>query len=79
LIEYEVNINEGMVIVDTILKNYPDLWGWLRLKGMALHKLGRHKEAMEILREADGKIAGWNPWIEKEIQEVEKALASLTE
>jgi len=79
LIRYEVNVNEGMELVQKVLNDNPDLLGWRRLKGLALHKLGKHQEALEILRKAEEDWIGYHYLIVKDIQEVEKALTQAEE
>lgn len=73
-LDYNINIEECLRLSEYALEEQPGSAVFLRLKGLSLHKLGRHREALTFLREADEKTPG-NPKIKKEIQDVERALA----
>jgi hypothetical protein len=45
------------------------------LKALALHKLGRHQEALQILKEVEKRTISYFYPIHNEIREVEQALA----
>jgi cytochrome c-type biogenesis protein CcmH/NrfG len=75
LIRYEVNIEEGMAITQKMLDQNPYSTGFLRLKALALHKLGRHQEALQILKELEKRTISYFYPIHNEIREVEQALA----
>jgi hypothetical protein len=47
------------------------------MKGLALHKSGKHEEALIFLKEADEKSIGYLKELKKDIIEVEQAVASL--
>jgi tetratricopeptide (TPR) repeat protein len=75
LIRGNINIEEGLKMCEEVLAEYPGLTFWIHMKGLALYKLGRNQEALEILKEADKRTPGYNPEVSKEIMAVEKAIA----
>ncbi|MBN2863320.1 MAG: hypothetical protein JXN62_09180 [Bacteroidales bacterium] len=77
LIRSGINIEEGLELVERGLKTEPDRESLLTMKGLALHKLGKHEEALIILKEVYEKSTGYNNELEKDIKEVEQTLASL--
>lgn len=52
LIDRDRNIEEGMTLVDKVLKVSPDDYLLLDTKGWGLYKLGKFKEALEILKKS---------------------------
>jgi len=52
LILKDVNVDEGLLIVDEILRDNPDYYDILFFKGMGLYKLGHTEEAHQILQQA---------------------------
>jgi len=77
LIRSGINIKEGLELAEKGLKINPDNRDLLWMKGLALHKLGKHDEALIILKEVDEKIIGYINELEKDIKEVEQAIASM--
>lgn len=77
LIRSEINIKEGLELAEKGLKTEPDRQFLLWMKGLALHELGKHEEALIYLKEADEKSLGYLNELKKDIKEVEQALASL--
>ncbi len=75
LIRGDINIEEGLKLCEEVLVKYPDLTFWIHMKGLALHKLGRNQEALEILKELDKRTLGYYREVSEEIMSVEKALA----
>ena len=76
LIRSGINIEEGLELSQKGLKKYPDSDFLLWMKGIALHKSGKHEEALEILKKVDEMWIGYNKDLKKDIQEVEKAVAN---
>ncbi len=76
LINAEININEGMELVQKALIIDPENnWaGWL--KGHGLYKQGKFEEAVILLRRAEGKWLTFNPELHQDVQEAEQALAN---
>ena len=71
-----INIEECLSLSEIGLENQPEMVAFLWGKGYALHKMGRHEEALTILREAEEKwLMGYFKELQKDIQEVERALA----
>jgi tetratricopeptide (TPR) repeat protein len=76
LILNEVNIDEGLHIVNTILEASPDYYDILYFKGWALYKQGHLEEALNILNIAWEKRLTYRHNHFLAIQEVQTALAS---
>ena len=76
LIDKDINVNEGVALIQKALELSPDNWYYLDTKGWGLYKQGMYEEALKVLKDA------WDlrPYYDLEgyqhIQEVEKALAS---
>ncbi len=76
LIDNDIEINEGVDLIEKALELKPDNWYYLDTKGWGLYKQGRFDEALKVLKDA------WDlrPYYDLEgyqhIQEVKKALAS---
>jgi hypothetical protein len=52
LIDKDRGINKGLEIIDRALKLSPDDWVLLGYKGVGLKKLGKNKEALELLEKS---------------------------
>ena len=52
LIEKELNINEGMKLIDVALELRPDSYTLLYSRGLGLYKQGKYQEALEILQQS---------------------------
>ncbi|MGD0343246.1 MAG: tetratricopeptide repeat protein [Bacteroidales bacterium] len=52
LIDKDRNINEGLELIDQILKIYPDNYIGLDIKGWGLYKQGKYNEALDILQKS---------------------------
>jgi TolB-like protein len=76
LIKSEINIKEGLELAQKGLKLNPNDPMLLWAKGLALHKSGKHEEALEILKDADQKYAGYIKYLKIDIFELEKAIAN---
>jgi len=75
LILKEVNIDDGLELVNEILDFNPDYYDILYFKGWALYKQGHPEEALEILNMAWDKRLTYRHSHFLAIQEVEKALS----
>lgn len=79
LIEFDINLEEGMALIEKALKlapetyNIVDTWGW------GLYKSGRYEEALMALYKAQDLRGLYDPLIVGQIQAVEKALASTSQ
>jgi TolB-like protein len=76
LIRSGINIEEGLELSQKGIEKYPDSPFLLYMKGLALHKSGKHEEALRILIEADEKYMGSRKDLKEDIKEVEQAIAS---
>jgi len=77
LIDEEVNVDEGLEIVDRILEKYPDHWNLMHYKGLALYKKEQYTDALELLRTGWDNKPLYNHAMFMHLQEAEKAVASL--
>ncbi len=76
LIDEEVDVDEGVEIVDRLLESIPDHWNLLNYKGWGLYKKGRYEEAVELLRHAWEKKPLYNHMLFLHLQEAEKAASA---
>jgi tetratricopeptide (TPR) repeat protein len=78
LIDKDRNINEGLELVDKALKLSPENYDYLDTKGWGLHKLGKYKEALEILQKSwdlRRKLAVYDHEAYLHLEETKKAVA----
>jgi tetratricopeptide (TPR) repeat protein len=75
LIFRDINIEEGMELVQKGLEIQQDNSFLLWCKGLAYYKQGRYEEAVQLLRGASEEI-GLNPYLCKQLHEAEQALAN---
>ena len=78
LIENGRDINEGLRLIDKALELKPDNSNYIDTKGWALYKLGKKKEALELLEKSWNLKPSYSHEIYLHIQEVKKALARQT-
>ncbi len=76
LIEYDINLEEGIALIEKALKLDPEAWNVLDTWGWGLYKSGRYEEALEALHKAQDLRGLYDPLIFGQIQAVEKAIAS---
>ena len=79
LIDKGRNIEEGMTLVDKVLKLNPDDYNYLHTKGFGLYKQGKYMEALEILQKSWDlrmKNAIYNHSAYLHLEEAKKAVAS---
>jgi TolB-like protein len=69
-------INEGLELAESGFKKYPNSSFFLWMKGLALHKSSKYKEALEMLKDADKKHMGYLKDLEEDMIEAEQAVAS---
>ena len=72
----DINVEEGLELLNGILELYPDYYDILFFKGLALYKQGHLEEAYEILKAAWDKRFAYRHDHYLAIKEVEQALAS---
>jgi tetratricopeptide (TPR) repeat protein len=77
LIDKEIDIEEGIVLSEKILERYPEYWPSLDAKGWGLYKLGKHNEALKLLKDSWDLKPAYSHTGYLHIQEVEKAVANL--
>jgi TolB-like protein len=76
LIRAGIDIREGLELCEKGLSMKPDSKFLLWMKGLALHKTGKHEEALKILKDCEEKWLGYNKDLIKDIKAVEQAIAS---
>jgi tetratricopeptide (TPR) repeat protein len=76
LIDKDINMDEGMEIVQKGLEINPDNPNLLVVKGLGYYKQGKYEESLENYRRANEKIEGFNYEVNQFIKEVEQALAN---
>jgi tetratricopeptide (TPR) repeat protein len=76
LIMKDINVEEGLELVNGILELYPDYYDILFFKGLALYKQGHLEEAYETLKAAWDKRFTYRHDHYLAIKEVEQALAN---
>ena len=76
LINNDRNVNEGLELVDKALNIEPDYWDFMNTKGWGLYKLGKYKEALEVLEKSiELNIPYYSYAISQHVEEVKKAVA----
>jgi tetratricopeptide (TPR) repeat protein len=70
------NINKGVELINKCLKIYPENSYYLATKGWGLYKLGKNKEALELLEKARELRLTFPNGLDLYIEEVKKAVAS---
>jgi len=76
LISNDIDIEEGLELIDLILDKNPDLPDALQDKGWGLYKQGKLEESLNTLKQSWDLLPTYNHDIHLHIQEVEQALAS---
>jgi predicted Zn-dependent protease len=75
LIEGELNPEEGQELINALLERLPENLLLLDSRAFALHKLGRHQEALELLEKNAARAKIFSLKRQQYIQEVREALA----
>jgi tetratricopeptide (TPR) repeat protein len=75
LIDNDIDINEGVGIIELALKLEPENSYYLDTRGWGLYKQGRYEEALQDVRDSWDLRPSYEHEIYQHIQEVEKALA----
>jgi tetratricopeptide (TPR) repeat protein len=76
LIDNDINVNEGVNLIQKSLEISPDNWYSLDTKGWGLYKQGRYAEALKVLTDAWDLRPSYYHEGYQHIEEVKKALAS---
>jgi len=80
LIEKELNVGEGMELIEKALELRPDSYTLLQAKGLGFYKQGNYKEALELLQQSwDIRMehARYNHEAFLHLEEAKKAVAKL--
>jgi len=75
LIDKDLNINEGLELVDKAIKLFPDDYLYLDTKGWGLYKQGKYEKALEILEKSWNLKPVYNHGIYLHLEEAKKAVA----
>jgi tetratricopeptide (TPR) repeat protein len=76
LINYDINVDEGMELVQKGLSIRPDNAFLLLAKGRGCYKKGNYEEAVKLLRRAFENMSGYNTDLYQHLEEAEQALAN---
>jgi tetratricopeptide (TPR) repeat protein len=76
LINYDINIDEGMELIQKGLEQYPEDAGLMQVKGWCYYKQGKLEESIQLLKRAEEKNIVFNRRLYLQIQEVEQAIAN---
>lgn len=76
LIDEEIQVDEGLEIVEQLLERFPDHWAIQSYKGWGLYKKGKLYEALELMRTGWEKRPIYNHLYYTHLQEAEKAAAA---
>jgi len=77
LIKYELDIIEGMRLINKALKSDPDSYKYFDCKGWGLYKQGRFKEALEFLEKSWELKPVYKHYIYLHLEATKKAVAGL--
>jgi len=73
-IDKNININEGLELIDKALVSSPDNYYYLDTKGWGLYKQGKHKEALEYLEKSWDSKPVYDHEVYLHLEEVKKAI-----
>ncbi len=76
LIDKEINVNEGVDLIQNALELWPDNWYYLDTRGWGLYKQGRVEEALKVLTDAWELRPRYDQDGYERLQEVKRAHAS---
>jgi tetratricopeptide (TPR) repeat protein len=76
LIDYDIDVYEGVDLVEKALELDPENSNYLDTKGWGLYKQGRYEEALQDLNDSWDLKSAYEHVIYQHIQEVKKALAN---
>jgi tetratricopeptide (TPR) repeat protein len=76
LIDNDINVDEGVEILDKAIEQLPDSWFVLDTKGWGLYKQGKYQESLELIEKAWELKPLYDHSTFTHIQEVKKKLAS---
>jgi tetratricopeptide (TPR) repeat protein len=75
LIDNDRNINEGLNLVEKVLKTNPDNYAFNSTKGWGLYKQGKYQEALKFLKKSDSLKPFYNHTIYLQLEAAKKAVA----
>jgi tetratricopeptide (TPR) repeat protein len=75
LINNDINVDEGLELVQEALEDNPDDWNYLDTKGWGYYKQGRYEEALKVLKDAWELRPVYDHEGYQHIQKCEQALA----
>ena len=76
LVDKDINVNEGLDLIQKALELEPDNWYYLDTKGWGLYKQGRYEEALKLLNDSWDLRPSYRHRGYLHIREGEKALAN---
>ena len=75
LIENDINIDEGLEIINKAVELSPNNFNYMYTKGWGLYKIGKYEESLELLESSWDIRSRYNHNHYVHIQEVKQALA----
>jgi len=75
LIEKDLNVDEGLQLIDRALESDPDDYLYLDTRGWGLYKQGRYEEAVKVLEQAWELKPRYDHQVYLHLEEARKALA----
>jgi tetratricopeptide (TPR) repeat protein len=76
LIDKNIQINEGLELIDKALESSPDTYYYLDTKGWGLYKMGKYQEALAYLEKSWELKSIYDHDVYLHLEEVKKAIAS---
>lgn len=75
LIDNDINLEEGLELVERGLATYPDEVIYLQIKGWGLYKQGKYEEALKLLEPLWERSIGFIPDLHNHLEAVKKAMS----
>ena len=76
LIDNNLNVNEGLELINKALKANPDNYAFLSTKGWGLYKQGKYQDALEYLQKSDSLQPFYNHEIYLKLEAAKMAVAN---
>lgn len=76
LIDQDINIREGVELVEKVLAQLPEESYTMDTYGWGLYKLGKYKEALDVLNKSWELRGAYDPEIHQHLEEVKKAIST---
>jgi tetratricopeptide (TPR) repeat protein len=77
LIDKDININEGMELVESALRQHPDNYNYFHTRSWGLYKQGNSKEALALIQKSWDLKPYYDHTLFLHLKEVKKSLPAL--